>query len=416
LAAGAAALAVVLAAGAVTISLMARGGSGGRGGAPNVETAPRLGDPVDLAAAAGAGAEWVALQTAGGEADAGGIFAGDAVLAFAADGGAVLTAVDPAQGRAKWVFDVGAATGDGTARLDGAWADSDGGVVLGIAEEASGGTVVSLDAGGKVLGTRQGAVLLGAANGLVAVREDAVVAVAAARDLKHVKWQAEACPAESQGVLAAEGGRMLVCSADGYRDGPSGRVLGFGPSGADRYWLLDGDVLVKAAASGQALTRIDPKTGDELWSAEAALDAPPSLDAGGDAVLAEGAGQVRALDLETGHGRWELPGDVVIGTADGRVLVGSADGQVSCAQAKTGAVDYGFQIAPFDPGRSKPVLGSKTLYQVDGDALAAYPLEQDAKPRWSLQLPAAQPPAAHVLYPAAGRLWLLSAGELRPLE
>ncbi|MDR2374638.1 MAG: PQQ-binding-like beta-propeller repeat protein [Bifidobacteriaceae bacterium] len=418
-------LAVVVALGAGGLWLLGRS-EGGL--APDLEAQPTLGRPVNDAAVIGEGIEQAIFRPALDRSAAGApVMLGKRTVLVEATGPgqSSLVAMDARDRSVEWRLDLAELMGDASAWVEYAYADGGGGLVVGVGCGvecvAKSGMVLSLAPGsGEILGQRPDVVALAASDGLVALADGDEVAVASVRDLAKDKWRAAAKADDIPRLVDGEGA-FWVWTDQGFADAASGELVGFGADATDPgvdYQLFAGGVLIRsdwADGAGQArLKRIDPATGDSLWAETLNHFGTSRAERSGDWIFTTGDGEVTCADLKTGHQRWTVAGDRLVGTVGATAVVAGAAGQISAVEAANGAAEYQFQIEDGEPAPGL-ALGAKTLYRLGETSLTAYPLAQDAAARWQLELPGAGGTAVQRLFVGDGGLWLMSGTDLRAI-
>jgi outer membrane protein assembly factor BamB len=419
-------LVVVVALGAVAAIWLL----GGRGAeaeelAPDIKTKPELGKVLGAGAANAEGYDWAEfmLISAGPTTSPSVLLNATTALIYAGgEGKSLITAVNTADGATKWHLDLVELTGQATVRLKDVWRSNDGGAIIGLEYDLSTGVVMAVSAKGEVRSQRQDASLLGAGGGLVAMNQGDHVVVAPASDLTQDKWTGDGWPDCIEPVLTDSDGSLWICASEGFIDAATGQEVGFGQDITDPdvfYFLHDGVLIRLTSAQWSiegSLMRVDPKTGDNLWEKTLTFAGAAVPVHGGDWVFAAVDGSVHCIDPKSGQVRWTRPADWFIGVVGSTAFVASNDGQVSALKANTGGLRYQFRIDPFDAQLAELKLGPNTLYQVNGDTLAAYPLVKDAQRLWTVDLPPMNEPSlSHVLYLDGGKLWVASDGNLRQI-
>jgi outer membrane protein assembly factor BamB len=428
----AACLAAVLVLGiAATWAATGPHGTEARGLAPDIASQPALGEPLVIGGLSPEQTGWTGFGPVGSaQAEAPPLVNDGIVMLYApSDQGTALAAVDAESGDTEWKVDLPELSGEEATRWAELWWNGDDGVVVGAELGLDGGAVGLVSKAGQLGELRHGARLMGTADGLVAMVQSGRVVVAAANDLEKDLWTAEATDTCADRVLINHDGTFLVCTADGFADAATGEPVGIREYLEDpgvAYSLFDGGVLIRIASQGSAgaagghWMRVDPKTGEELWEQGASFADYVWPVRGGQWLFATGAeleGAVHCVDPDSGRLRWSRPADWFLGTVGSTAFVASADGQVSALKAATGGLSYQFRVRSFGDQWPGVVFGAKTLYQVDGGGLLAYPLSKNSEPRWSLDLavgPAGQ--GGLELRLGGGDLWVTDGGELRRVE
>ncbi|MDR1798533.1 MAG: hypothetical protein LBR19_01400, partial [Bifidobacteriaceae bacterium] len=208
-----------------------------------------------------------------------------------------VAAVDARLGETKWVVDVLGALDQ--ALPDGGFdelarivhflllPDGQGGLLVAVRTQGYAVTL-HLGPGGETMGARRGAFATAVAGDLVAFDDLApdgnTVSVAPLAALDQDLWQAGSgtdpelvvdCP-----PLTADDGTLLVLTDQGYADGRTGRLLGFGSDhdgDSVRYGMAHSGVVLRRTTqygesflvpAGYTWSRLDPATGEELWTVD----------------------------------------------------------------------------------------------------------------------------------------------------
>lgn len=210
-------------------------------------------------------------------------------------------------------------------------------------------------------------------------------------------------PLVAEQPLAADGGRVLVTTADAIQalDAVSGEIvwrLAAGspvtaPPLAHAGWVV-------AAAAGD-LMAIRGADGHVLWRKHVGpMEVRPALD-GNLLIAAVADGRVVALDLQTGDERWtrplgaQLTEPFVIG---GRVYVGTTDKVFLCLFASNGRVEWRWPIGALARGRA--VADDRRVYFASMDNMLRAVNRGSGNLEWWLGLPY-RPAAGPVLLDGA---------------
>jgi outer membrane protein assembly factor BamB len=392
--------------------------------APDIAETPVLGDPFDIADAVGADFEGADIRLVSASPQSALNQTGVATMVLVAARLAdrtVVVRVDTDSGRAQWKLDLAELTGDSTARLDVVWPANGGGAVLRVTtQEGVDSTVLSVSANGEVLAQRDGVRLLGVAGGLVAMRQGDRLVVAAVGDLGEDQWGASPAEVDTGHVLGGPDGAVWVLTQKGYADGATGRAAGVGADAvaaeASYDVLAGGELLRVSDRKGITdLMAISPETGKDVWADSLSLAGPAVVRQAGGRLFTQADGQVKCLRSADGQVLWSRPADRFIGVVGATAFVAAQGGQISALKAATGGLEYQFEVDSDGSADPQILLGSKTLYVLGSDVLRAYPLEAQAEPLWTLALPT-EPDQRPALFAAGGRLWLLAADRLRPIN
>jgi outer membrane protein assembly factor BamB len=146
------------------------------------------------------------------------------------------------------------------------------------------------------------------------------------------------------------------------------------------------------ASRDKSVYAIDIKSGIEAWrvAMDDIMTATPALH-GGNVIVADYAGKVRALSTRDGAVRWTydaklgIPGDLVV--AEGRVLLGSRSYDLIAVDADTGK-ELWKHYYWFSWIESPPVVRDGVVYTGSSDATAVYAINlADGSLRWKTQVP-----------------------------
>jgi outer membrane protein assembly factor BamB len=135
----------------------------------------------------------------------------------------------------------------------------------------------------------------------------------------------------------------------------------------------------------------------------------------GDAVFVLMEGFVNCVEAETGETRWSRPADRFVGVVGKYAFVADDAGTVSAVAVRNGRLGYQFSAGQGTLANTRLVLGRETLYVVDDEQLAAYPLQRDAQRLWSVDLPFYGPQVTWSLLYTESHLYLHMDSDLYPL-
>lgn len=143
----------------------------------------------------------------------------------------------------------------------------------------------------------------------------------------------------------------------------------FDPWRAHSTAAVDGTVY----AGGDRLARLDPDTGDRIWTVERGHWLVGDPEPVADGAVYAGGTTVGAYAVDDGTRRWLLDGDAefsrIVGTGEGAVVVSERDGPLRALSGTTGEQRWAYTEASGGPS-----VGSGRAFVPTSDSLFAAPL------------------------------------------
>ncbi len=199
-------------------------------------------------------------------------------------------------------------------------------------------------------------------------------------------WHVELRPTQA---VAFEGTRVFVAAGDAIHalNAATGSVAWVAPTGAVKVPMLaqDGWVIV---ASGSVVSALRAEDGVTIWSRDIGVPHARATIEGDNLYLPLESGELRAVELQTGHDRWTrqfngAPSEVL--AFSDRVYVGSADKMFYCLEADDAGERWGVRVGAVLRGR--PVAEGTRIFITSIDNLLRAYDGDDGALQWHRSLP-----------------------------
>jgi hypothetical protein len=295
-----------------------------------------------------------------------------------------------------WQLDLSKESGFHAPKVPTLGSLGNGSLVLGVSDRASGDKVIlAVASDGTVTSDRHDVDLVEGVNGYAVIRDGNTVIVTKGSDFENEVWSAGSFLHYSVDVLQ-DGDTFYVLTDDGYVEGSTGEVKGFGKDVDHdvRYNFLTGGVLLRCEGTPAtrpdyyySAMRIDPDDGKEMWDTAIKDTYCTKASYANGMLLFFGADDTfHGVQASDGEEKWDAKGHKVYALNSGYVLITKGDDNGGALiDPKSGDALSTFkdmeQFAFVSPS------GKKVFYTWDDNELKAWSATGDSDSAlWSLSL------------------------------